>query len=113
MHIKEKIQGEVAVVVFDGDLLDENDSSALRQKISSLLIDGIRKIVFDLRSLRQINKNGLDTMLGVFRQTRAYGGDIRIAQIDAEPGNLFVKTRLANTFTSYETVGRALASFMT
>jgi anti-sigma B factor antagonist len=112
MYLEEKIRGEVAVVALNGDLLDENDALEVEQKLTSLLVDGIRKIVFDLRSLHQINGNGLETLMSAFRMTHEKGGEIRLAQLDRHIENIFVKTRLVKIFSTYETVGRALASYM-
>lgn len=112
MHLEEKIRGEVAIVALDGELLDENDAFKVHQKISSLLTDGFKKIVFDLQNLHRINQRGLDTLTMVFQIMRDRGGDIRLAEIDRQIDNIFVKTRLARFFSTYETVGRALASYM-
>jgi anti-sigma B factor antagonist len=112
MYVEEKIRGEVAIVALNGDLLDENDAIEVQQKLTSLMVDGIKKIVFDLRSLHQINRHGLETLVKAFKMTRDKGGDIRLAQIDRDIENIFVKTRLVRIFNTYETVGRALASYM-
>jgi anti-anti-sigma factor len=112
MQLEEKIRGEVAVLVMNGDLLDEDDALKVHQKITSLMVDGIKKIVFDLQSLHQVNRNGLDTLMKAFQRAREKGAEIRLAQIDRHIDNIFVKTRLVKTFNTYETVGRALASYM-
>jgi anti-anti-sigma factor len=112
MHLEEKIRGEVAVLVMNGDLLDEDDALKVHQKITSLMVDGIKKIVFDLQSLHQVNRSGLDTLMKAFQRAREKGAEIRLAQIDRHIDNILVKTRLVKTFNTYETVGRALASYV-
>jgi anti-anti-sigma factor len=112
MYVGEKIEGEVAVVTLHGNFVDENDEIALHQKITSLLVDGMKKIVLDLQSLHQINMIGLETLARTFAIARSKGGQIRIAEVDRQIENVFVKTRLVRIFDSYETVGRAMASFM-
>jgi len=112
MRLEERIEGEVAILSLNGDLLDENDGLEVEQKLHSLLVDGIKKIVFDVRSLHQVNENGLETLMNAIRTIRGKGGDIRLARVDSQIDNIFVKTRLVRIFRTYETVGRALASFI-
>src|SRR5689334_1968784 len=111
MHIHEQIDGEVVVVTLHGDLLDTGDTVALEQKVTSLRVDGITKIVFDLGKLNRINSKGLGALIGAFKTIRDSGGEIRFADIDHQINNIFVKTKLVQVFNTYETVGRALASF--
>ncbi len=111
MHIQEEIRGDVAVVTLKGDLLDEEDSFPLQQEVASLKVDGVRKVVFDLKHLNRINSKGLGALITAFKIMREAGGDIRFADIDTHINSIFVKTRLVQVFNTYETVGRALASY--
>jgi|SRR5208283_4332816 len=111
MHIREKIRGEVAVVKLEGDLLDENDTMMVQQKVMSLKVDGMTKVVFDLEHVSRINSKGLSVLIAAFKTMRNAGGDIRFARIDNHVNNIFVKTKLVQVFNTYETVGRALASY--
>jgi anti-anti-sigma regulatory factor len=40
------------------------------------------------------------------------GGEVRFAQIDKQIRDIFVRTRLVQVFDTYETVERAVASYM-
>jgi anti-sigma B factor antagonist len=111
MHLEEVIKGEVAVVSLSGDLLYEEDGSAIEQKIISLTSDNIRKIVFDCANLNTINSEGLATLLSAAKSVREKGGDIRIAGLGTHLQNIFAMTKLVRIFDTYETVGRALASY--
>jgi len=112
MHLHEVIRGQVAILELRGDLWDENDLLDVQQKVKSLMVDGIKKVIFDLSSLHYINSMGLETLLNVLHRMREAGGDIRFARIDRQLDNVFVQRRLVRDFVTYETVGRALASFM-
>lgn len=111
MHLEERIRGEVAIVSLSGELLDEEDGTILEQKIISLTSDNINKIVFDFGKLNTINSQGLAVLLSAVKSVRIRGGDIRIAGLDQHLQNIFTMTRLVRIFDSYETVGRALASY--
>jgi len=111
MHLEEQIKGEIAVIALRGDLLYEEDGSQLEQKIISLTSDDITKIVFDCGGLNNINSEGLASLLSLATTVRTKGGDIRIAGLDEHLQNIFAMTRLVRIFDTYETVGRALASY--
>ncbi len=111
MHLQEEIRGQVAIVTMKGDLVDETDTLLLQQKVASLKVDGIRKIVFDVGNVTRINSKGLSGLITAYKTIRDAGGDFRFAQIDKRLNDIFVKTRLTQVFSTYETVGRALASY--
>lgn len=111
MQINEEIRGDVAVVTLGGALLDEEDGQELERKVASLATDNLTRIVFDAGKLHGINSQGLSALLRVVRSVRRKGGDIRIAGLDARLENLLAVTRLVRVFDTYETVGRALASY--
>ena len=112
MHIGEHIRGDVAVVALSGGLHDEEDGTVLEQKIISLTADNIRKIVFDLGKLNSVNSQGLSSLLRAVKSVRTQGGDIRLAGLDEHLENIFAKTRLVRIFDTYETVDRAMASYI-
>jgi len=112
MHIEERIRGEVAIVSLKGELVDNTDELVFQQKINSLKSDGITKLVVDLGKVNRINSKGLSVLISAVRTIRNAGGDIRFAQIDKHLTDIFVKTKLVQVFSTYESVGRALASYM-
>jgi len=111
MHLAEHIKGEVAVVSLSGELLDDEDQSILEQKIISLTSDNINKIILDFAKLNRINSQGLAALLAAVKDVRDAGGDIRIAGLDQHLNNIFAITRLVRIFDTYESVGRAMASY--
>ena len=111
MHIRERLNGEVAVVSLSGELLDVRDENVLEQEIISLTADNINKIILDFARLNRINSQGLAALLSAVKRVRRTGGDIRISGLDEHLNNIFAVTRLVRIFDSYETVGRAIASF--
>ncbi len=111
MHVDEQIKGEIAIVSLKGELLDNADEFLLQQKINSLRSDGITKLVFDLGKINRINSTGLSALIAAVKMMRTHGGDIRLAQIDRHLNDILVKTRLVQVFNTFETVGRAMASY--
>lgn len=112
MHLEEHFKGDVAIISLKGDVWQDEDSELLQDKITSLKLDGLNKVVFDLGSVNRINSRGLSALIAATTSMRDSGGDIRFAQIDKQIGDIFVKTRLVQVFSTYETVERAIASYL-
>jgi anti-sigma B factor antagonist len=68
-------------------------------------------MVFDLKKVNRINSRGLNALISALKTIRKEGGDIKLAQIDDHLKDVFIQTRLVQVFNTYETVGRAMASF--
>ena len=111
MHVEEKVVGEVAVVALKGEILDQGDGMMLQEKISSLKVDGMKKVIIDMGDVNRINSRGLSALIAAVKVMRSVGGDIRVAQLDKRLKDIFVKTKLVQVFSTYETVGRAIASY--
>jgi anti-sigma B factor antagonist len=112
MHLDERIEGEVAVVTLKGELLDDADEGILQREITSLRLDDVKKVVFDLGRVNRINSKGLSALISAVRSMSKAGGEVRFAQIDKQIRDIFVRTRLVQVFDTYETVERAVASYM-
>lgn len=111
MQIKEKIDNNVAILTFKGDLLGEPDTSNVRDKIHSLVSDNMKRIVIDLGGVNYMNSSGIGTLIACLTTVRNGGGELRLANVGGKVQNLFVITQLVKVFDTYETVERALANF--
>ena len=111
MSIKEKMHGDVAVISLKGNLMGEPQTTQLRDKIYSLLQEGMKKIVLDLKGVRWINSSGLGTLIAALTSVKTKGGDLRLACITEKVESVLVVTRLVKVFKEYETVDRAVASY--
>ena len=111
MRVDEKIIGEVAVLTLKGEILDAEDDSTFQRKITSLLVDGVRKVIVDMGKVNRINSRGLSSLITAVKKMQTSNGDIRIAGLDQHITDIFVETRLTRLFPTYESVGRAMASY--
>jgi len=111
MNIKEKMQGDVAVVALKGNLMGEPDTTEVREKIYSLLQDDVKKIVLDLGKVKWINSSGLGSLIAAMTSVKNKGGEMRLANITEKVESVFMITQLIKVFKTYETVDRAVGSF--
>lgn len=111
MNIKEKMEGDVAVVALKGNLMGEPDTTEVREKVYSLLQDDVKKIVLDLGKVKWMNSSGLGSLIAAMTSVKNKGGDMRLANITEKVESVFMITQLIKVFKTYETVDRAVASF--
>lgn len=111
MRVKEKIVGEVVILSIKGDILDVEDDLTFQQKIMSLVVDGVRKVVVDLGRVERLNSRSLSAFISAIKTMHKSAGDIRFTGVDGHVNEIFVETKLIQSFLTYETVGRAIASY--
>jgi anti-sigma B factor antagonist len=111
MTLKEKMHGDVAVVTIKGKLMGEPETSELRDEITSLIQDNVKKIVLDMKGIRWVSSAGLGTLIASLTSVKNKEGDLRLSGITENVESLFAITKLVKVFKVYETVDRAVASF--
>ena len=112
MQIKETIDGDVVVLALKGNLMGDPETTEFRDKIKSLVRDGFLKIVLDVAKVKWVNSSGLGALISALATVNNAGGDLRIANVTDKINSLFMITQLIKVFKSFETIERAVASFL-
>lgn len=111
MSVKEKIQGDVAVLQVSGKLMGGNETKEVHEKVKSLLADGIKKIVIDVSDVKWLNSSGLGMLISCLTSVTNAEGQLKIAGATEKINSLLMITKLITVFDTYETVDRAVATF--
>jgi anti-sigma B factor antagonist len=112
MNIKEEFHGDVVVLELKGNLMGDPETTNLREKVRSLVEDGFLKIVLDIAKLKWVNSSGLGSLISALATINNGGGDLRIANVTEKINSLFMITQLIKVFKSFDSVDRAIASFL-
>ena len=112
MKIKEKIEGEVAVLTISGNMMGGPETTQLHEKVKSLNSDGIKKVVIDLKGVKWMNSSGLGVLMACMTSLNNIGGKLKIASITEKVKSLLIITQLMRIFDTYENAERAVASFL-
>jgi anti-sigma B factor antagonist len=112
MTIKEEFHGDVVVLELKGNLMGDPETTELREKVRSLVADGFNKVVLDIAKLKWVNSSGLGALISSLATINNGGGDLRIANVTEKINSLFMITQLIKVFKSFDSVDRAVASFM-
>ena len=111
MKVKEKMEGDVAVLQLSGKLLGGPETKEIHDHIKGLVADNIKKIVVDLSRVKWMNSSGLGILMASYTTLKNAEGDLVLANITDKVNSLLMITQLMTIFKSFDTVDRAVASF--
>jgi len=111
MKIKEKMERDIAILTITGNMMGGPETTALHDKIKSLMADGIKKVIIDLGKVKWMNSSGLGVLMASWGSLRKENGNLKLASISEKINSLLMITQLMQFFETYESVDRALASF--
>lgn len=112
MRIKERIEGDVAVLELRGSLIvDATAVDQFQDRLHGLKTDGFNKVVLDLGGVTLMNSAGVGMLIAGAKTLRAVGGDLRMANLQDRPQRILETARLVAEFKIFETADRAVASF--
>ncbi|MCK4892320.1 MAG: STAS domain-containing protein [Calditrichia bacterium] len=111
MKIKEKIEGDVAVLTISGNMMGGPETMALHEKVKSLGADEIKRVVIDLKGVKWMNSSGLGVLMACMSTLNNTGGKLKLASVTEKVKSLLVITQLMRIFDTFESAERAVASF--
>jgi anti-sigma B factor antagonist len=111
MKIKEKIEGDVAILNVSGNMMGGPETMVLHEKVKSLGADGIKKVVIDLKEVKWMNSSGLGILMACMTTLNNGGGKLKLSSVTEKVKSLLVITQLMRIFDTYENAERAVASF--
>jgi anti-sigma B factor antagonist len=111
MHIREDIKNNIATLTISGHMMGGPECYGLHDKMKSLLSDGIRKIVIDLRNVKWMNSSGLGTLMSCWGAVCIHQGEMKLANVTDKIQSLLVISRILQFFETYNSVDRAASSF--
>jgi len=104
-------EGDVTVLLCSGRLVFGEESTALRDKVKSLLAEGNKRIVLNLGGVSYIDSGGLGVLVSLFTSAKAAGGDIKLANLTQRVGDLLQITKLLTVFEVHDGEQKAVESF--
>jgi anti-sigma B factor antagonist len=112
MKIKEKIEGDVAIITVTGNMMGGPETTALHDKVKSLIADGLKRVVVDLKGVKWMNSSGLGVLMACMTSLNNAGGNLKLASVTEKVKSLLMITQLMRIFDTYESADRAVASFV-
>lgn len=111
MKIKQQTLGNVTVLSLWGNLTTELETMQLREAITSLLDQNVRKVVVDIGGIDRISSTGFGVIMSAMISLWTRDGELCVANPTEKTGPLFRVTKIVRILKLYETVEKAVASF--
>lgn len=101
----------ITVVAMDGRIVLGEESSALRERIKSLLAGKKTKIVLDMGNVTYIDSAGLGTLVATYHSARQQGAALKLVNLGQKFREVLQVTKLLTVFEVHDNEASALASF--
>ncbi|MFN6962470.1 MAG: STAS domain-containing protein [Pyrinomonadaceae bacterium] len=103
--------GSVTVLDLQGRIVLGESSARLHQKLRSLVEDGKRNVVIDLKNVTTLDSSGLGTLVAGYASLERAGGRLKLCCLPAKISELMLITKLYAVFDVFDTEAAAVASF--
>jgi anti-sigma B factor antagonist len=103
----------VSLVALNGRIILGEESTALREKLKSLVAAGNKKIVLNMSEVTYIDSSGLGALVAAHLSAKTSGASIRLCNLGQKFHEVMQMTKLLTVFDVYDTEAAAVASFPT
>ena len=110
MELRERQAGNVTVIDFSGDGVG-SEPSALKPLVQSVLNRGVRRIVFNVAQLQNMDSTCVGEIFASYKAVVSSGGDLKLAHPDGHVRRLLRVTKVDTFVRLYDSEEDAIASF--
>ena len=111
LKITERVVDGVAVEELEGRIVLGEESSALREKVKSLLAAGQKKIVLNMDNVTYIDSSGLGALVASHTSARTQGATLKLSNLGSKFQEILQITKLLTVFEVYDSEAAAISSF--
>ena len=101
----------VSVVSLSGRIVLGEESSALRERVKSLLAAGKKKIVLNMSNVTYIDSAGLGMLVAAHVSAKNVGAALHLSNLGTKFHDVLQLTRLLTVFSVYDSEAEAIQSF--
>ena len=113
MHMTERTTHDIVIIDLKGRLTTVDEGAQrLRERVTSLFIEGRSKIMINLAAVPHIDSSGLGELVRCSLIARRSNGSVRLFGLTSRVIELLTITKLITEFDTYETEQQAIDSFL-
>jgi anti-sigma B factor antagonist len=114
MSIKTKTEhsGKVAIIEIRGSLVGDGDTDKFRDAVADFIEQGNRCLVVDLDKVNYMNSSGIGAIISAYTSYKKNNGVVKLAGLSNNIQSLLAVTKLIDIFEVYDSVGEAVAKFV-
>jgi len=111
MQIEQRAVGDVTVLDLKGRVTLGEGDELLRDKVNSLLNQGLKKIVLNLADVPYVDSAGLGEIVRTYTTVSKQGGSLKLLNLTKRITDLLSITKLLTVFETFDTENEAVRSF--
>jgi anti-sigma B factor antagonist len=111
MQIEERVVGDVTILDLKGKLTLGEGDQQLRDKVSTMILEGHKKLLFNLEAVPYIDSAGLGEIVKTYTTVKRQGGSLKLVNLTKRIEDLLLITKLLTVFETFDTEADALKSF--
>ena len=111
MDISERKVGNVTIVDISGRMVASDNPGRLKDKVTSLVFQGEKRIILNLGNVSYVDSSGLGEMVACHGSAVRGGGEVKLANAGKKINDLLVMTKLLTVFDAHDTEEAAIKSF--
>ena len=111
LEVTERQAGDVTILDMNGSVRMGEGSIALRNAIRGLVDGGKKKILLNLRAVKNIDSSGIGELIANYTTVSRDGGQLKLLNLTEKIQNLLVITKLLTVFDAYDNEAEALNTF--
>ncbi len=103
--------GDVSIVDLNGKITLGENTGILRDELRSLLSQGVKNIVLNMKDVGYVDSAGLGELVGAYTTATNQGGSLKLLNLQGKMRDLMQITKLHTIFPAFEDEKAAVASF--
>ena len=111
MDITERKVGDVTIVDVSGRMVVSDSPGRLKDKVSSLIFQGEKRIIINLEKVSYVDSGGLGEMVACHGSAVRAGGEVKLANVGKRINDLLVMTKLLTVFDAHDSEESAIKAF--
>ena len=109
MALEKEKRGDIWLLTPRKDLMGGEETRELEQAIRDIMAEGAPRFVVDLGRISYLNSTGLGSLVAAHMSCQNRQGFLRLANISKRIHSLFIITKLAFVFETFDSVDEALS----
>jgi anti-sigma B factor antagonist len=111
MNIAERKVGGVTIVDISGRMVASENPGRLKDKVTSLIFQGEKRIILNLGNVSHVDSSGLGEMVACHGSAVRGGGEVKLANAARKIKDLLVMTKLLTVFDAHDSEEAAIKAF--
>src|SRR3954469_8907923 len=111
MQIDERTVGDVLILDVKGKVTLGEGDEMLKDKVNSLLNQGLKKIVLNLADVPYVDSAGLGEIVRTYTTVSKQGGTLKLLNLTKRITDLLSITKLLTVFETFDSENEAVRSF--